>query len=65
MKLDEVLGSARDTFTVKRVYGEPYEKGDVTVIPAAAVATAGVEETVIDLQHQRAKGGAINLVVNK
>jgi len=37
MKLDDVLNSARGTFTVKRVYGEPYEKDGLTVIPAAAV----------------------------
>ena len=37
MKLDDVLNSARDSFTVKRVYGEPYEKGGLTVIPAAVV----------------------------
>ena len=37
MKVDEVLSSARDTFTVKRVYGEPYEKDGLTVIPAAVV----------------------------
>ena len=35
MKVDEVLSSARDTFTVKRVYGEPYEKDGLTVIPCS------------------------------
>jgi len=26
MKVDELMGSARDLLTVKKVYGEPYEK---------------------------------------
>jgi uncharacterized spore protein YtfJ len=28
---------ARDTLTVKRVFGEPYEKDGVTIIPAARI----------------------------
>jgi uncharacterized spore protein YtfJ len=37
MEVQEVLAQARDSLTVKRVYGEPYEKDGVTVIPAARV----------------------------
>jgi uncharacterized spore protein YtfJ len=37
MEVQEVLAQARDSMTVKRVYGEPYEKDGVTVIPAARV----------------------------
>ncbi len=37
MELDEVMTGARDVMTVKRVYGEPYEKDGVTIIPAASV----------------------------
>ena len=37
MKLDELLSKANDTITVRRVYGEPYEKDGLTVIPAAVV----------------------------
>ncbi len=40
MKLDEVLSSESDTLTTKRVYGEPYEKSGVTVIPAATFRAA-------------------------
>ena len=36
-KLEELLAEVRDTLTVRRVYGEPYEKDGVTLIPAAAV----------------------------
>ena len=37
----ETISSARDAITVKRVYGEPYERNGVTVIPAAAVLGGG------------------------
>jgi uncharacterized spore protein YtfJ len=33
----EVLNHARDAMTVKRVFGDPYEKDGVTVIPVANV----------------------------
>jgi hypothetical protein len=33
----ELIGSVRDIITVKRVYGDPYEKNGLTVIPAASV----------------------------
>jgi uncharacterized spore protein YtfJ len=37
MEIQEALAQARDTLTVKRVFGEPYEKDGVTIIPAARV----------------------------
>jgi hypothetical protein len=37
MDVQDVIAQARDTLTVKRVVGEPYEKDGVTVIPAARV----------------------------
>ena len=37
MEVQEVLAQARDAMTVKRVFGEPYEKNGDTVIPAARV----------------------------
>lgn len=42
-KLDvqKVIEGAQDALTVKRVYGEPYEKNGVTVIPAARVQGGG------------------------
>jgi uncharacterized spore protein YtfJ len=36
-KLDEILADAGKTLGVRRVYGDPYEKNGVTVIPAARV----------------------------
>jgi uncharacterized spore protein YtfJ len=37
MQVEDVLAQAHDTLTVKRVYGEPYERDGVTVIPAARI----------------------------
>jgi uncharacterized spore protein YtfJ len=37
MDVHEVLDLARDAMTVKRVFGDPYEKDGVTVIPVANV----------------------------
>lgn len=38
-----VITQARDALTVKRVFGEPYDKNGVTVIPAAKVQGGGGE----------------------
>jgi uncharacterized spore protein YtfJ len=37
MDLDSMTGAIRDTLTVRRVFGEPYERDGVTVIPVATV----------------------------
>jgi len=37
MEAQDVIAQARDALTVKRVFGEPYEKNGVTVIPVARV----------------------------
>ena len=37
MEVQEVLTQAREAISVKRVFGDPYEKNGVTVIPAARV----------------------------
>lgn len=37
MDIMEVVGQATHAMTVKRVFGEPFEKDGVTVIPAASV----------------------------
>ena len=36
-QVQETISKARDAITVKRVYGAPYERDGVTVIPAASV----------------------------
>lgn len=37
MEVQDVIGQAREALTVKRVFGEPYEKNGVTMIPVARV----------------------------
>jgi uncharacterized spore protein YtfJ len=37
MNVQETISTARDSLTVRRVYGEPFEKNGLAVIPAAAV----------------------------
>jgi len=41
MNVDEMLSGARDTMTVKRVYGDPIERDGILVIPAAKVRGGG------------------------
>ena len=41
MELQELISGARDVISVKRVYGDPYEKNGLTVIPAATVRGGG------------------------
>jgi uncharacterized spore protein YtfJ len=41
MLIDEVLTQARDTMTVRRVFGEPIERDGLTVIPVANVMGGG------------------------
>jgi uncharacterized spore protein YtfJ len=40
MALSELVTALRDSLTVGRVFGEPYERDGVTVIPAASVRGA-------------------------
>jgi uncharacterized spore protein YtfJ len=37
MEFEQTIAGARDAITVRRVYGDPFERDGVTVIPAAAV----------------------------
>ncbi len=37
MTVEELIVDAREAVTARRVYGDPYEKNGLTVIPAAAV----------------------------
>ena len=37
MNVQEMIAKTQDALTVKKVFGEPYEKNGITVIPAARV----------------------------
>ena len=41
MDFQEAISKAHDAITVKRVYGEPYERDGVVVIPAAEIRGGG------------------------
>ncbi|HEX2415596.1 MAG TPA: spore germination protein GerW family protein [Thermoleophilaceae bacterium] len=41
MDYAETIAKAQDAVTVRRVFGEPYEKNGLTLIPAATVAGGG------------------------
>lgn len=57
MDLRELTNAARDTLSVKRVYGEPYERDGVTLIPAARMSGGGGGGAGHDPQGQEGEGG--------
>ncbi|MBX6341484.1 MAG: sporulation protein, partial [Thermomicrobiaceae bacterium] len=57
MDVQELLSQVRDTMTVRRVFGEPYEKDGVTVIPVARVAGGGGGGTGEGEQGKGSGGG--------
>jgi uncharacterized spore protein YtfJ len=64
MDVQTVLSQARDAVTVKRVFGEPYEKNGVTVIPVAKVqggAGGGDEERPHD--ERKSSGSGFGMTV--
>ena len=61
MKLAEVVTTARDAVTVRRVYGDPYEKDGTTVIPAAKLSGGAGGGTGHDEKGQEGEGGGFGL----
>ena len=61
MRLDELIDKPKDAVTVKRVYGEPYEKDGVTVIPAAMVAGGGGGGSGHDESGSDGEGGGFGM----
>lgn len=57
MKVDELMTTARDMVSVRRVYAEPIEKDGVTVIPTAKVAGGGGGGQGHDEKGQEGEGG--------
>ena len=58
MDVQETIAQARDAVTVKRVYGDAYERDGVTVIPAAAVSGGGGGGTAEGPEEGQTGGGA-------
>jgi uncharacterized spore protein YtfJ len=41
MDVQQLIAQGRDMITAKRVFGDPYEKDGITIIPAATVQGGG------------------------
>ena len=62
MDVQEITSQARDALTVKRVFGEPYEKDGLTIIPAARVQGAAGAGGGEDPQGQgKGSGGGFGM----
>lgn len=61
-KLDDILEQARDTITVRRVYGDPYEKDGITFVPAAAVRGGGGGGEGEDANSSSGSGGGFGVM---
>ena len=61
MKIDELFSKAGETFTVKRVYAEPYERNGMTVIPAAVVKGGSGGGSGHDDKGQEGEGGGFGV----
>src|SRR6185436_20027262 len=62
MKTTDVVTAARDAITVKRIYGEPYEKDGLTIIPAAVVHGGAGGGTGHDEKGQEGEGGGFGVI---
>src|SRR3954454_21116330 len=61
MSLSQLLDTVRDSMTVRRVFGDPYERDGATVIPAARVRGAGGGGGGKDEHGQEGDGGGFVL----
>ncbi len=61
MKLEDLATTARDALTVKKVFGEPYERDGLTVITAARVAGGAGGGGGHDEQGQEGEGGGFGV----
>jgi uncharacterized spore protein YtfJ len=61
MKLDDVLSTAGDAITVRRVFAEPFQTDGVTVIAGATVAGGGGGGSGHDQQGQEGEGGGFGV----
>jgi uncharacterized spore protein YtfJ len=61
MKFNELVSSARDSVSARRVFTEPVEKDGVTIIGAAAVGGGGGGGQGQDEKGQQGEGGGFGL----
>jgi uncharacterized spore protein YtfJ len=61
VQIEETISQARDAMTVKRVFGEPYERDGVVVIPAARIMGGAGGGSGTDDEGASGKGGGFGL----
>ena len=61
MRVDDMLNTVKDAITVKRVFGEPFEKDGTTVSPAAAVSGGFGGGSGTDDKGQDGSGGGFGV----
>ncbi|MBB5916738.1 putative spore protein YtfJ [Nocardia transvalensis] len=61
MKVDDILATARDSITVRRVYAEPIERDGTTVIPAAKISGGGGGGAGTDEEGKEGSGGGFGI----
>jgi uncharacterized spore protein YtfJ len=61
MEPAELLNTAKDAITVRRVFGDPVEKDGVMIIPGAAVWGGGGGGGGHDEQGQEGEGGGFGM----
>ena len=61
MDVDQLLTTARDNLTIRKVFGEPLEHDGITVIPAAVLIGGGGGGEGHDGDGQDGEGGGFGL----
>jgi uncharacterized spore protein YtfJ len=61
MDIDELVSTARDSMSVRRVYGETVERDGVAVIPVATIAGGLGAGTGQDPHGQQGEGGGFGM----
>nr|WP_280368688.1 spore germination protein GerW family protein [Nocardia wallacei] len=61
MKVEDVLATARDAITVKRVFAEPIERDGTTVIAAATVSGGAGGGSGTDSEGQEGSGAGFGV----
>jgi uncharacterized spore protein YtfJ len=62
VKLEQLLSTAGESMTVKRVFANPYEKDGITIIPGAVVSGGGGGGTGHDDKGQEGEGGGFGMM---
>jgi uncharacterized spore protein YtfJ len=61
VQIEETIAQARDAMTVKRVFGEPFERDGVVVIPAARISGGAGGGSGSDDDGSTGQGGGFGL----